>query len=266
MYEAHWGLRHAPFRPAAGGEHFYCSPTHEEALARLQFLVQTRRRLGLMLGGPGTGKTLLLEVAARQWRSEGYQVACLHLLSLGAREFLWELAVQWHHNPHPTETSFQLWRRVVDRLDEFRYQQLPAVLLLDDVDDMSAEVAPLILRLLHQRAIPEPALTIVLACDPRRLPRIDRRLVELGELRIELEAWEPEDTQRFLQQSLVAAGRDGPVFDSAAATRLHELAGGNPRQVRHLAEMALVAGAGQGLARVDAATVDSVFAELRISC
>lgn len=266
MYQAHWGLREAPFQAGAGAGHFYCSPIHDEALARLQFLVQARRRLGLLLGGPGTGKTLLMEVVARQWRGEGYEVAVLHLPSLGAREFLWELAVQLHHNPRPTEAPFQLWRRVVDRLEEFRYQQLPVVLLLDDADDMSGEVAPLILRILHQHAAPQSTTTTVLACDPRRLPRLDRRLVELGELRIELEAWEPEDTQQFLAQSLAAAGRDDPVFDAPAALRLHELARGNPRQVRHLAEMALLAGAGQGLTQVDADTVDTVFAELRVPC
>jgi general secretion pathway protein A len=264
MYQAHWGLRQAPFRAAAGAESFYCSPTHDEALARLQYLVQTRRRLGLLLGGPGTGKTLLLEVAARQWRSDGNEVAIVNLLALGAREFLWELAVQLHRNPQPTETPFQLWRLIVDRLEEYRYQQLPAILLLDDADEMSADIAPLVLRLLHHDPTAQSALTLVLACDPSRLPQLDRRIVDVCELRIELESWEPADTQTFLQQSLAAAGRDRPVFDAAAASRLHELARGNPRHVRHLAELALVAGAGQGLTHVDAATVDAVFAELRI--
>ena len=66
MYETHWGLRESPFRGLANPRYFYCSPTHDEALARLQFLVQHRRRLGLLLGMPGSGKSLLLEVFGRQ--------------------------------------------------------------------------------------------------------------------------------------------------------------------------------------------------------
>ena len=86
--------------------YFYCSPTHDEALARLQFLVENQRRLGLLLGMPGSGKTLLLEVFSRQLKAAGHQVALVNLLSLGTREFLWELATQLHRNPSPTGDAF----------------------------------------------------------------------------------------------------------------------------------------------------------------
>ena len=75
MYESHWGLRESPFRGLADPRYFYCSPTHDEALARLSFLVENHRRLGLLLGVPGNGKTLLLNVFGRQLRASGCQVA-----------------------------------------------------------------------------------------------------------------------------------------------------------------------------------------------
>lgn len=43
MYQAHWGLRESPFRGLLDPKFFYQSPTHEEALARLHFLVEQRR-------------------------------------------------------------------------------------------------------------------------------------------------------------------------------------------------------------------------------
>ena len=54
MYLAHWGLRQPPFTGAVDPSCFYQSPTHEEALARLQFLIDTGRRSGLLLGSAGT--------------------------------------------------------------------------------------------------------------------------------------------------------------------------------------------------------------------
>ncbi len=262
MYEAHWGLRESPFRGLVDPRYFYCSPTHDEALARLQFLVHNRCRLGLLLGMPGSGKTLLLEVFRRQMRGAGNQVATVSLLYLGAREFLWELATQLQRNPHPTDPVFQLWRTVVDRLTENRYQQLSTVLLLDDADEMLPEVAGHVVRLLRQELSAPATLTVVLAADPRRVKRLGRRMLELCDLRIDLEPWEPDDTREYLQQSLAAAGSRQSVFDPEATLRLHELAQGVPRQVSQLAELALVAGAGQQLPQIGPATVDTVYEEL----
>jgi general secretion pathway protein A len=263
MYETHWGLRESPFRGLLSPRYFYCSATHDEALARLQFLVENRRRLGLLLGMPGSGKTLLLEVFGRHMRSLGHQVATVSLLSLDARELLWELATQLHCNPHPADTAFQLWRRVVDRLAANRYQQLRTILLLDDGDEMVTEVAPHLIRLLRQDPTAPTGLTAVLAADPRRVKRLGRRLLELCELRIDVELWEPEETREYLLHSLAVAGTDRAVFDTRAALRLHELAQGVPRHVRQLAELALVAGAGQQLPQIDSATIDAVYEELQ---
>ena len=154
---------------------------------------------------------------------------------------------------------------MVDRLEEYRYQRLPTILLFDDADEMSAEMVPHVIRLLRQDPSAQSMLTVVLAADPRGWAGSQRRLLELCELRIELESWEPDDTRNYLQQSLTRAGTDRPVFESEAASRLHELAHGIPRQVSYLAELALVAGAGQHLSQIDAATVEAVFAELRPS-
>ncbi|HKD38008.1 MAG TPA: hypothetical protein VKB78_14445, partial [Pirellulales bacterium] len=74
-YRMHWGLTETPFRGGIDPKFFYESPTHEEALARLRFLVEERQRLGMLMGESGTGKSMLLEVVARQLRRGGSQVA-----------------------------------------------------------------------------------------------------------------------------------------------------------------------------------------------
>ena len=75
MYPSHWGLQASPFRGCLDARSFYQSPTHDEALARLFFLVEQRRRLGLLMGPAGSGKSLLLEVLAQQLRRAGHAVA-----------------------------------------------------------------------------------------------------------------------------------------------------------------------------------------------
>lgn len=255
MYEAHWGLREAPFRGQPDAGHFYPSPSHDEALARLSYLIEHRRRLGLVVGLPGSGKTLLLKVLARRLAASGCQVATVNLLAIDGYRMLWELATQLGLDPRPKQTLFQLWQRIADCLTANRYQQLSTVLLFDDVDEADPELLALLVRLVRHEPFLESSLTIVLAADSRMQERLGRRILDLVELRSDLECWEPDDTMDYLHQSLQRAGSARPLFAEDAAVRLHELSQGVPRQVSNLAEMALVAGAGQHLEQIRADTV-----------
>jgi type II secretory pathway predicted ATPase ExeA len=262
MHESHWGLRESPFRGSPDPRFFYESPTHDEALARLGFLVATRRRLGILLGASGSGKSLLLQVFARQIRRQGGQAAVVNLLGLDVHEFLWTLAAQLGLNPGAEAPCFTLWRGIADRITENRYQRLRTVILLDDADRATGEMLVNVERLMQIDPDPKTPITIVLASGPERCDRLGKRLLQLAELRIELEAWEEPDTSNYLTDSIAKAGRSAPVFDEPATSRLHELCHGVPRQISQLAELALLAGAGQKLDHIDQHTVESAFEEL----
>ena len=264
MYASHWGLQESPFRSSLDPKYFHSSPTHEEALARLHFLVEHGRRAGLLLGGGGSGKSLLFQVFAEQLRRQGLQTPAINLLGLDPREFLWELAAQFQLNPRIGDDRFVLWRRIADRLAENHYQQLGVVVLLDDAHEANGDVLAHVVRLLQNDPTPGARLTVVLASDPRHLGRLGQRLLDLAELRIEIELWDAEDTSDYLRSSISKAGREAPVFEPPAATRLHQLTGGVPRQVSQLAELTLLAGAGEQLERIDHGTIDSVYNELRV--
>src|SRR5689334_11499369 len=59
MYESHFGLRERPFRASPDPSAYYPGTSHERALARLQQGLADDEGLVLLLGEPGTGKTLL---------------------------------------------------------------------------------------------------------------------------------------------------------------------------------------------------------------
>ncbi len=59
MYESHFGLRHRPFRPIAESDFYYPATGHEQALAQLLTALDAEEGLALLIGEPGTGKTML---------------------------------------------------------------------------------------------------------------------------------------------------------------------------------------------------------------
>jgi type II secretory pathway predicted ATPase ExeA len=264
MYQSHWGLRESPFRNCLDPRFFHQSPTHDEALARLHFLVEQRRRLGLLMGGSGSGKSLLLEVFAGQLRRGGQVAANVNLLGVQPAELLHLLAAALQLNLPPSEPVAAVWRAVSDRLAEYRFEQIPTVILLDDADRAGRPVLEQVARLAQHDLSPESRLTIVLAGHRERMGRLGDRLLELAELRIDVEPWEPLDTEDYLKSSLAQAGRQSPVFAEPAVARLHQLAGGVPRRISQLADLALLAGAGADLEQIDAEVVESVYQELGV--
>ncbi|MBX3411639.1 MAG: AAA family ATPase [Pirellulales bacterium] len=264
MYLAHWGLREAPFSPRLDPRTFHASPVHNEALARLLFLVEERRRVGLLLGESGTGKSLLLATLASELRATTPNVVAVNLLGAEPQGFLWGVAAALGANPDVHASTHELWRAVTDQIAAARYQQLPTVLMLDDADRASRECQATVLRLVHADLAPEARLTVVLASRLNTSHQLDRRLLELAELRVDLAPWEEVDTAAFVRESLARAGGTEPIFEAGALTRLHQLAQGIPRHVCQLAELALVAGAGEHLRRLDAGTIEAVYQELGV--
>jgi type II secretory pathway predicted ATPase ExeA len=89
-------------------------------------------------------------------------------------------------------------------------------------------------------------------------------MIELAELRIDIDVWDEFDTKAFIELALAEAGRAALTFTDDAIEALHRLAGGVPRRVKQLAELALLAGAGSQVALIDLDTIEGVYRELGV--
>ncbi|MEX0867138.1 MAG: hypothetical protein WD030_07255 [Pirellulales bacterium] len=263
MYHAYWGLRHSPFAGGPARRGFFESSTHEEAIARLLYLVENRKRLGLLLGGSGLGKSLTLELFAAQLRSDDLPVARLNLAAVGREELPLLLAEQFHVAVSENTSAAIAWRRLLGLLAENVYQHQTTTILFDDVDQADPDAMKVVMRLLHTDAAIAGRLTVVLALRTANLRLLPECLLDAAELRIDLEPWSACDTAGYLRAVLLEAGRGDAAFDDQAVARLHELAGGVPRRVAHLADLALLAGADRQLKQVDSRTVEEVAEELQ---
>ncbi len=261
MQLAHWGIDDSPFRSLADAGGFYPTAGHNEALARIEYLVEARRRLGVLVGPSGVGKSLTLRVAARKLARHGASVVQIDALGLGTREFTWQVAAGLGTAPREDADPARLWRQIGDRVVEHHLQQTAAVLLVDDAGHAGPDIVAQLVRLARLDPTADSRWTIVLAAEPDEASRWSPTLRELVDLRIDLEPWTREDTIGYVQTALVDAGCLDPVFDDEALAALHELAGGLPRQVARLADFALVAGAASGADRIDAAAVTAAYDE-----
>lgn len=261
MYQTHWGLQFAPFgnaAPPAGTSH----PGGDEALARLQYLVDQRGRVGLLLGSAGTGKTTLLRRFCEVSRGQGLVASLLGGRGCDERSLLNQLIRDWQLNVTPQLSSASLWDLLADRLVELRYEQTACVVALDDADLASSAVRTQCERLVHLATISQTQLTLLLASTPEGARQLGRSWLDQVELRIELTPWSEDETAEHVAQCLFRSGSVSPIFTDEAITALHELSGGVPRRVDQIAQLALLAGAGRELEEIDADTLLEAYQEL----
>jgi general secretion pathway protein A len=164
----------------------------------------------------------------------------------------------------PAAGEFALSRAVEDQIVANRFQQIATILLLDDADEARSDVLDEIARLAHLNQTSDAGLTMVLAAGERHLHKLGTRILELAELRVDLEGWTEDDTAGFVKKSLAVAGRSTPIFTESALRRLHELTDGAPRRIKQLADLALLGGAGANAAQIEGTLIDSVFHELGV--
>src|SRR6478735_873860 len=258
----HWGLERSPFCSTPGVGQFYPTAGHNEALARIEYLVDGRRRLGALLGDSGVGKSLVLRVAAAQLAKKGRTAVLVDGLGASTREFLWQVACGLGTTPREDADVAWLWRQIADRVAENRVRQADTVLLVDDAGQAGPDLVTQFLRLARLDVTPTARWTIVLAAEPGQAVRWNESLRSLFDLRIDVVSWSVEDTIGYLQTGLVEAGRLEPLFDDGALEALHEIACGVPRQVARLADYALLAGAAAGVETIDAGIVEAASEEI----
>lgn len=265
MYYSAWGLDESPFSTLGAGHGYYPSPTHEEALARLHFLVEQHRRFAMLLGERGSGKSLLLSVFAQQCQQAHAAVVRCNLTAMCGSEFPWLVAQQLNVTCATSSSSLEVWRLLEERFAEIAYERRSIVLLLDDVQRATGDVLDQVRRLMHLDSVHGSPLSVVFAAPLYAAGQIPSDFHELSALRITLEPWQVEDTSAFLSQ--IFAGREDalPVFDEDAVRRIQETAKGNPRRVVQLADLALLVGAGEEAARVGEQIVAKAAEELLLA-
>jgi general secretion pathway protein A len=264
MYAQYWGLSDTPFANLVDAHWFYESPVHEEALARLLFLIENHRRCGALFGPAGTGKSMLLEVVAHQMRRSQRQLARVDLLGRSGPEMLWDLNAELGLLPDASDSAPVLWRNLQDHLQGNQSAGAPTVVLLDHLERAGSDCWGIIERLVHFQSHADQWTTIILGIRSENLPQFAGRLGEISDLRIELPAFDRQMSHQYVETLLEKAGAKLPIFEQAALDRLFEHSRGVPRDLNRLCDLALLAGMAEGEHAVGDRIVNCAADDLRL--
>lgn len=264
MYAQYWGLAESPFQNTLDSRWFHESPGHEEAIARLQYIIEERRQCGVLLGGAGTGKSLILERLQRELVRTQREVALVNLQGRSVHELLWETAANLGLAPARRDGIAELWRRLEDHLRSNGYAQIPTVLMFDHLDGAEQECGRALVRLFHLGNGESAGLTLVFTLRNESLSQWGGLLGDMSDLRIELPELDRQQTQDYVETLLRQAGANRLFFEPSAYDELFQQTHGMPRRINRLCDLCLLAGMADGESSVSQAMVAAAADEVQV--
>ena len=260
-YLSHWKLNRSPFVLSGVQRGVFAGGTIEEAMARLEFLADQRKKLGVILGPSGVGKSTLLEYfsARRNAHVPREQVVLVDMSCANEENIAFRvsaaLGLTYQGN------SNTCWTEVQDYLFSRTSIGHRTILLLDNFVELQDQVVSAVSRLWCSKA----HWSTVISVDDEAIVNLPRWLLEQCDLKIELPPWDLGQTADYFEFAILREGGREDLFDAQSITRIQELSDGIPRRIVQIAGLALVAGAVRKCQRITADLVEQVCEEFTVS-
>jgi len=264
MYEAYWNLSKKPFRNDLDLSFAFMWEGYEEALARMQYWAADGKRLAILTGAAGVGKSYLLALLSRDIRRRGDIVATMPNPSLTPAEFLEYILVLYGHDQTGLVKS-QALATLVGFASENTAQNTRTYLLVDEAQAISnRETLGEINLILNLTDGQRPLFSVVLAGEEhlREVASECAGLRQKIEIGADLQPLTLGETAGYMAHRLKAAGATAQIFEAKAVERLYEWSKGVPRLVNTAADLALVSAFGEEKKRVDVAAVEAGLEEI----
>ena len=247
-------------------ESYVDTPVHDEAYSRMMFVVEQRRRIGLLSGAAGCGKSMVLRIMARDLARQQHRVIPMDATGLDSSEFVWELAARLQLCPAAYSRDHLLWRSLEDELQGHDLGRRPIAVLLDNLSPMH-QCDSALHRLLSLQEQLRGWLTIIIAARDVDVEIAGRSVLSICELQSSIEPLDLASISYYVA-TIAARDRTSQIrFDADAVRRLHSQTGGIPRLVNRACDFARMLAIDSSKDRVDVkminvATQQISFAEL----
>lgn len=243
MYEDMFGFRMKPFELLPNPDFLYLSQPHRRALKYLEYGIRSNTGFILLTGEIGSGKTTIIRDVIKKNKGDialakifNTKVDSLELLGAISEDFGLDVA---------GKSRLDLMRDLNAFLIEQYAQGLQAVLIIDEAQNLSAELLEEIRMLSNLETEHAKLLQIVLVGQPELLRILDskglRQLRQRISVNCHLSALSREECKEYIQFRLEKAGnRDAISFEPDAFGVIHELSRGIPRLINILCEYLLI--------------------------
>ena len=243
MYVDYFGFKHRPFEMTPDPSFLLLTETHREALAHLQYGVDSDKGFVLLTGEVGTGKTTLLQVLIAGISKKAVWLYVTNP-AMTPSEFRTYLSKKLHLNCSEDKGDFLI--AMEHFLQVLSGQRKKFVLIVDEAQKCSSDLLEEIRLLSNIETPSKKLLTIFLVGQPELTDLLkrdeSRGLRQRIGLKYEIRRLKDEETHNYIKHRVLVAGAStNGLFSSDVTKKIHELTKGYPRAINSLCDHALIA-------------------------
>ncbi|RMA97532.1 ExeA family protein [Hydrogenothermus marinus] len=248
-----FGLRENPFKLTPDPRYYFLSKKHEEAIYALQYLYQSEEGFAVIIGEPGTGKTLTVrkfidELSRKSKYPQETEVAYILFPNLSPEELflaiLEDLKLNIPDNNQNISKNklFSIFR---DYLIQKKNEGKKVFIIIDEAQNLPIETLEELRILSNLETENEKLLQILLLGQPELEKKLnDPRLRQLKQritLFIKLEPLNEKEIEDYIKFRISKA-TDKPIdIDKKAVKLIEKYSKGIPRIINQIMDRALIA-------------------------
>ena len=244
MYLEYWGLKTFPFENVPDPDFMYYSSEHEEALARLLYVVKENKGIVLLTGEIGSGKTMLSRVLMQRLSETKFDIGLMTNPTLAPLDFLREILHNLGLNPAGNSPKSHLLKLLNEKMLENLRDDMVTLLILDEAQLISKATFEEIRLLMNFQLNDRFMLTIILLGQPelrgviKEIKQLDQRIA----IRYHLNPFNLDETAKYIDLRLKKAGSVNSIIDRQAMDEIYGYSRGIPRLINNICDMSLMVG------------------------
>ena len=267
MYETYFNLTDRPFASVPRTDHYYPAGVIDAARNTLTRTIDRGEGVGLIVGPPGTGKSLLCQVLAEHFQAR-FQVALLACTHLDTRRALLQAVLYELNRPYRGMDEGELRLALVDYLALNDDCAGGMLLVVDEAHYLPLRLLEEIRALTNVTRAMQPAVRLVLAGNHLVEERFANPKLESLSQRISarcyLEAFRSDETQAYIwARIMVSSGRGSEIFPADTCRMVHKATGGVPRLINQLCDHVLLLAYASGVRCIEPAHVEEAWADMQ---